>query len=255
MEYRAKPNQSVMRFHNHFETNERGMRSPSLIGETRPYAIVAGDSVVFGGAMIDQAELATTLLSNDNRLVANLSAGTWGPQNMRAALQANDDLQPTGIVVVLSAHDLADVPTFAPLDPRTHPRKAPLLAIAELVTNYLPRYLPGFATQAIAAPAPQMLQVGAGLYQDLLDQLTGDRAPSCIVFHPDRAELGTGDSAALHDIKRLTAAAGLATVDAAPFYRAAQGDIYLDAIHLNAVGQTALAAAIGACLALIGPPA
>ena len=48
------------------------------------------------------------------------------------------------VVLVASSHDVTDNPTFAPLDPNTHPTKKPLLALTEGLTRYLPRYLPAF---------------------------------------------------------------------------------------------------------------
>ena len=64
IEYMFKPNQSVTRFGNSFASNEYGMRSDSLaeksLDELR--IMVFGDSVINGGNLTDQSELATVLL-------------------------------------------------------------------------------------------------------------------------------------------------------------------------------------------------
>ncbi len=151
IEYMFKPNQDVYRFGNHFITNQYGMRSEPFtkkknINELR--IMVFGDSVVNGGNLIDHSELATSILKNKlseiidkDVVVGNISAGSWGPGNWLAYAQEYGFFDADIIVLVISSHDYADNPTFAPLDKNTHPTKKPISALVEGIERYLPRYL------------------------------------------------------------------------------------------------------------------
>jgi len=59
-EYRLKPNQKLTRFGNRIEVNAYSNRSAPLAA-TPP--LVFGDSVVWGGAVLDQALIATIMLN------------------------------------------------------------------------------------------------------------------------------------------------------------------------------------------------
>ncbi|VDC33970.1 SGNH/GDSL hydrolase family protein [Pseudogemmobacter humi] len=268
VEYRLQASQSLHRFGNLFETNERHMRSPTLIGETRPIWLVVGDSIPFAGGQVDQADLATSRLTDETRMVANLSAGSWGPANELAAIRANADLPLAGIVVVLNSDDLPDVPTFAPLDPNTHPTEAPVLALQEALIRYLPRYLPASLKPAPLPPVSadqQQADLAAGRqdYQDLLAGLAAQGIPVCLVLHPSRLELEPAPVPDAETIRRretglarfaemsdLAKVASIPVVEAADDYRneGAAPQIYLDGLHLTATGQAALARAIERCM-------
>jgi hypothetical protein len=152
IEYMFKPNQDVYRFSNHFITNQYGMRSEFFNknksgNELR--IMVFGDSVVNGGNLTDHANLATTILKDklskilDKKIViGNISAGSWGPGNWLAYAKEYGFFDADIIVLVISSHDYADNPTFAPLDKNTHPTEQPVLALVEGIERYLPRYLP-----------------------------------------------------------------------------------------------------------------
>lgn len=254
MEYRLVAGQALWRFHNRFETNERHMRSPTLIGETRPVILVVDDSVPYGGSQLDQSELATALLTGPDRHVANLSAQSWGPANILAALRENTDLDPEAIVVVLNGDDLFDVPDFAPLDPALTPVRNPVMALEEAVTRYLPRYLPAWTGGATREghPAAEDQEQGRADYRTLLAWLAArPETPSCVVLHPRLTEVRAGHSGTLQEMERLARQEGIRAVAAMPLYDAALAagqSVFLDDIHLDASGQQVLAQAIRACL-------
>lgn len=246
IEYMFAPNQDVFRFGNRQLYNEYAMRSEKVIdhkpeGEFRILSI--GDSVLNGGSLTDHEDLATTLLSHDGVQVLNASAGSWGPQNMLAYIEKFGLFEADLLIVVLSSGDVNDVPTFAPLNPKTHPTEEPFLALTEAITRYLPRYLPDFGASA----SSENLPVDDGSDPRALAaviSLANQPIPTCFVLHPTRDEyqtgvLGSGATA-------IRAAADEARIiDESPFIRS--GADFRDNIHLAINGQRALAEAMASC--------
>lgn len=153
IEYMFAPNQDVQRFGNRQLYNEFGMRSVGMEEVFQPRRVlVLGDSVLNGGNQTDHADLATTLSTDDKIFFGNVSAGSWGPANMGAWIDRYGFLEADTLVVVLSSHDLRDIPTFAALDPLTHPTRMPVSALVEGVERFLPRYLPASLTATNSAP-------------------------------------------------------------------------------------------------------
>ncbi|RAK09933.1 hypothetical protein ATI53_10619 [Salipiger aestuarii] len=258
IEYMFAPDQDMMRFGNHQRFNHYGMRSDDTPptkpeGEYRVLAI--GDSVLNGGSLTDQADLATTLLTKDGIRVLNASAGSWGPENMLAYVDRFGLFDADLVVVVLSSHDAADVPSFQPLNPGTHPQSAPLLALTEAAFRYLPRYLAHLSAGGAAVkgdvPPSETAPIAASAL-DAVRALSALPVPVCVVLHPNREEHRTGVRAA--GFVAIREAAGATTViDEAPFIRSETA--YRDPIHPSAEGQRALAGAISACSDRLSPGA
>ena len=151
IEYLFKPNQDVKRFNNRVLINAYGMRSHQFpkqkpAGEFR--LMVFGDSVLNGGNLTDHENLGTKIAQKELEgllgkpvQVGNISAGSWGPGNWLAYAKEFGFFGADLVVLVASSHDIADNPTFAPLDPNTHPQKAPVSALIEGAVRYLPHYL------------------------------------------------------------------------------------------------------------------
>lgn len=264
IEYLFRPNQDVMRFGNHFVVNEYGMRNEAFpekktAGELR--VLVFGDSVVNGGNLTDQEDLATTLLARRRAQnlggtvhVGNVSAGSWGRGNWLAYAREFGffDADADAVALVASSHDAADNPTFAPLDPSTHPQTKPLLALAEGVSRYLPRHLPRPAAQA--APLPSEAHVAAATRRGLSDLrefllLARAHAPRVLLLqHPELPELANGRWQPGHDaIAQVAAECEVPVIQLAPALAAAiqRGDQpYRDNIHVNEIGHAVLAEVI-----------
>ena len=144
-EYIAQPNQRRKRFGNRVVYNSHSMRNEELIpGSARILCI--GDSILNGGTLTDQSELATSILSKELSAetgkqvqVLNVSAGSWGPDNCLAYLKRHGHFGAKGIILVVSSHDAHDTMTFVPVvgQHRSYPSRQYPLAIMELWDRYL----------------------------------------------------------------------------------------------------------------------
>tara|TARA_R110000851_G_scaffold71769_2_gene159492 strand:- start:201 stop:1103 length:903 start_codon:yes stop_codon:yes gene_type:complete len=144
-EYIAQPNQNRTRFGNNISYNSFSMRSPE-VNEKWKVILGFGDSVLNGGVLTDQDDLATTKLSNElsklhNELIQflNISAGSWGLDNCYAYLQKFGDFNAEKIYLIVSSHDAYDNMDFEPIvgiNP-SFPNRQYKLAIYELFDRYL----------------------------------------------------------------------------------------------------------------------
>jgi len=270
IEYMFAPNQDRCRFGNRIYINRYGMRSADFPAEkTDPdeYRImVLGDSVVNGGSLTDHENLATTMLQKQLAeemdrpvVVANASAGSWGPPNLLAYTQTHGFFDADTVLIVLSSHDAADVPTFEPLNPATHPTHTPPLALWEGMTRYLPRYLPGAGAgaepdsaestdaDAIGETASQTAPTDPQALDALRQLITDARAAGCrviLIQHWTRDELAADQPGPGHAaIAAIARAQGTPTYQTAQAFRAAidRGQTpYRDHIHPSEAGQQAL---------------
>ena len=165
IDYLFVPGRTYHRFGNVISYNTFSMRaddvSPHKTDPNELRVLVIGDSVVNGGALTDDSQLATRMVQE--RLaqdlarpvwVGNVSAGSWGPGNQLAYLRKFGTFNADIAILVLSTHDIADVPDFAPDLGPDSPESPPVLAMEEAVYRYLPRYVPWPRTAA-ATPGLQ----------------------------------------------------------------------------------------------------
>ena len=234
--------------------------SPDVDG---PRVLVMGDSVVNGGALTDHGELATTLLqerlreTQSDAWVGHVSAGSWGPANLLAYVERFGWFDADVAILVLSTHDLEDLPAFRDRLGADFPTEPPALALEELVRRYLPRYVPALNEWLGAQPSPPTVRyddprdAGARALRALLDAAQARVATVVAVLHPTRAELAGAAGVAEEERRRALAAvladAGVATLDPVEHW-AARDDLHRDFIHVNAAGQRAYAT-LFACIA------
>lgn len=154
MEYLLQPSRTYYRFHKRFSVNQYSMRSDDFpLQKSSPNelrVIVVGDSIIYGGVLIDQRDIDTEILKRDLLqqlgrpvVVGNASAKSWGPPNELAYLQRYGTLHADVVVLELSSHDYADAPTFVPVVgiSAAYPAKTPRFALFDLFETYiLPRY-------------------------------------------------------------------------------------------------------------------
>lgn len=264
IEYLFKPDQDVTRFGNHFLINHYGMRSDAFAAkrEGRELRVmVFGDSVLNGGNLTDQTDLATSVLQKNlteltanNVVVGNISAGSWGPGNWLAYVKKYGFFDADIVVLVISSHDYADNPTFKPLNPNTHPTERPFLALTEGVMRYLPRYLPHFSstetkeTDHFAEPPTEQVSKGIEDLRNFLN-LAQKNAESVLVFqHWERDEINSGKAKSGNEsIRGLCESMGISSISLEPYFRNAienGKNPYRDNIHPNQTGQQLIAKAI-----------
>jgi hypothetical protein len=243
IEYMFAPNQNVSRFHRRTHINAWGMRSPDIDKAKPPgqyRVLVLGDSVLNGGVIVDQSNLATSQLTTGSRLYLNASAGSWGPPNMLAYVREFGTFDADAVVIVVSSHDAFDVPTFAPLSPLTHPTEEPISALYEGVT----RYAIPVVVSAMASPVTPQLGDVMPAFKDLLNTLSG--RPICVVQHITQAEIRSGEFESGHAlIGKAAHDAGAVVIDDAEYMDLQRS--FRDNIHLSVAGQADLKRAIEQC--------
>lgn len=205
-EYIALPNQTRFRFRNHILYNAFSMRSSEL--DTAAVKILGfGDSILNGGTMTDQDNLATEILSNSltksrGRKVQflNISAGSWGPDNCYAYLKRNGDFHAEAIYLVVSSHDAYDNMDFKKIvgENESFPDKQYPSAVLELFDRYL---LTRLTSSSTAWPKKQEIlginkkekdsKFNTG-FESFLKYSRANNIPLKFYLHADRDELTAG---------------------------------------------------------------
>jgi hypothetical protein len=261
IEYMFAPNQDVRRFGNRQLINEYGMRSPAMSewGSARR-VLVFGDSVLNGGNLTDHEALATTLATRDSpgSVFGNVSAGSWGVDNMLGWIETYGLLDADTVIFVLSSHDAVDAPTFTALNPMTQPTTRPVSALWEGIQRYLPRYLPqGIAGRLQGTRDPgQPIETthfgenGAVALPIVLNMLREAGIEACGVLHATRAERLASDYAGLDRLAEIFEQYGVPVLrmyEVRTQNPLNDDPIYRDEIHINAAGQQVLKAALLRC--------
>ena len=267
-EYIAQPNQHRYRFFSHIDYNSYSQRSDEP-DSTKTIVLGLGDSVIFGGTMLDQDSIATTLFSKETGMqMLNISSGSWGPDNCAAYLKEKGTFGAKAMVLVCSSHDAFDVMSHIPVVGiyPNYPDKQYKLAIWEVIDRYLmPRIKVYFIGKQLLDPDAQVVEKvkseerrvknsntasDEGVAQKSLnfnpgfDQLLliseGKHIPFFIYLHPEVGEIMSRkykegglmimEWAKTHHIKLIDGLNEGVTVD-----------MYRDVIHLNEKGQRNLA--------------
>lgn len=266
IEYMLQPNQDVYRFEKHFVVNQYGMRAENFAAKKPPEefrVMVFGDSVVNGGALTDQSDLATSLLKSKlsknytKAVVGNISAGSWGPGNWLAYAEEFGFFGADVIALVISSHDAADNPTFQPLNRKTHPMARPISALWEGIEKYLPQYFPSAnGVGGLVEPdrfgssdvVERDVQKGLDALKKFLLLAKEGRRTVLVFQHLEKAEISDG---AVHPghlkIKAACSELGITSISLEPYFRQSieNGNYpYRDNIHPNEIGQRLIADAI-----------
>ena len=267
-EYIAQPNQHRYRFFSHIDYNSYSQRSDEP-DSTKTIVLGLGDSVIFGGTMLDQDSIATTLFSKETGMqMLNISSGSWGPDNCAAYLKEKGTFGAKAMVLVCSSHDAFDVMSHIPVVGiyPNYPDKQYKLAIWEVVDRYLlPRIKVYFRGKQLLDPDAQVVKNvkseerrvknsnaarNEGVAQkalnfdpgfDQLLQISEEKhIPFFIYLHPEVCEVMSRkykegglmimEWAKSHHVKLIDGLNEGVTVD-----------MYRDVIHLNEKGQRNLA--------------
>jgi hypothetical protein len=265
LEYAFRPG-TYRRFGNIIRINSKHMRSEEFPDrKTSPdefRVMLMGDSVVNGGALTDQADLASEVLQKElpERLgrpvvVGNISAGSWGPGNLLAYARRFGLFDADVVVVVLNSVDAGDNPTgrrIVGVDP-SFPERRPWSAVWEGLARYVvPKIIPGGVSEAEPSPVASDSDPVARSMNDLdeLCTLVASTGARVILAHfPNRAELAGTMLPGHAAIKALAEARGLQLMELAPALAAARAkrtDPYRprDSIHPSAAGQQIMALAL-----------
>ena len=255
-EYIAQPNQHRYRFFSHIDYNSYSQRSDEP-DSTKTIVLGLGDSVIFGGTMLDQDSIATTLFSKETGMqMLNISSGSWGPDNCAAYLKEKGTFGAKAMVLVCSSHDAFDVMSHIPVVGiyPNYPDKQYKLAIWEVIDRYLmPRIKVYFRGKQLLDPDAQVVEKvksDEGVAKkalnfdpgfDQLLQISEEKhIPFFIYLHPEVGEIMSRkykegglmimEWAKTHHIKLIDGLnEGVAV------------DMYRDVIHLNEKGQRNLA--------------
>lgn len=250
-EYIAQPNQHRYRFLSHIDYNSYSQRSEEP-DSTKTIILGLGDSVIFGGTMLDQDSIATTLFSKETGMqMLNISSGSWGPDNCAAYLKEKGTFGAKAMVLVCSSHDAFDVMSHVPvvgIYPE-YPDKQYKLAIWELLDRYLlPMVKDWMGRTQLVDPDAQVVKGGVAqkslIFDSGFDQLLQiskeKKIPFVIYLHPEVGEVMAHqykeggqlimEWAEKHHVKLVKGLEEDITTD-----------MYRDVIHLNEKGQRNLA--------------
>jgi lysophospholipase L1-like esterase len=254
IEYLYKPSSSYRRFGNAISFNAFSMRSEEFaLHKSSPdelRILVMGDSVVNGGVLTDQSELATELLQHRiagelNRpvVVGNVATGSWGPPNLLAYAREFGLFQADIIIIVISSHDHVDALKFDPLGPDM-PRSTPTLAIQEAIQRYLPRYVPFLRSNSPPERTADQLAIdrvsALTALRELLDLVQSSGANVHLVQHFEQPELAQPPQEIFAEIAAIAADAHVSVSQLADAFSSAfaRGEQpYRDEIHPSALGQ------------------
>lgn len=245
-EYIAKPNQARKRFGNEIYYNQFSMRSDNPIPGTIK-VLGLGDSVLNGGALTSQEDLATTLLSGHlseeiicDVQVLNISYKSWGPDNALAYLKKYGDFGAEMIFIVVSSHDSFDTMTFKKvvgLD-RKYPSEQYFLATFEVLDAYLlPRLQKITKLEPKKESTTTMLKeksFNTG-FAGLLVYSTEKKLPLIVYLHPEKSEVEKG--AYNREGQMIIEFARNNNILLIEGLEGAKEEYYRDNIHINKIGQ------------------
>lgn len=196
IEYLFAPNQDCLRFGNRIRYNDKSLRNDyptSVLTNGENCVLMLGDSVLNGGALTDQAKLATTLAEKELRAqgrpfrILNCSAGSWGPVNCAEYVRKYGNFGAQSVYMVLNPGDLWDVPDHTPIvGTRSFPDKKPWLAVWELVYRYILPRLEDFIRERTSRLVSKEGLVRGGMSKDAAEAASLEAIGYCLGQAPDR---------------------------------------------------------------------
>lgn len=261
LEYAYVANQRTRRFGNWITINRWHMRAPDFAdtkaSDDELRVIVLGDSVIFGGQHVDDADVCSAIAgrllqqrTGRPTVVGNASAGSWGPPNLLAFVRRFGTLSADAVVIVLSSHDAEDVigKWFPVGRSPSYPDRKPRIALMELAARKVPRLMdhsppptPGVVRPADDDAIPD--------FRQLLALLRERGVPTVFFLHWEQRELKANQ--ADPGMQRLIDASrdeGIEPISLRPIFEANPAG-YRDNIHPSATGQHLLGQAIADAVA------
>jgi len=257
IEYILKPNQKLMRFGNNYIINQYGMRSADFpkdyYSANKLRVMVFGDSIANGGTRLDQSEIATSILQRQltaqgyNAYVGNVSAGSWGPENILEYIKIYGTFKADIAILVLSSHDAFDVPTFETLDQNSHPTTRPIFSLEFLFNKYVSKPTVELTKNKITKQKLEKIfkQKENKQLTELLTLLTSTVNKVVVVHHLSKNELITKTTTLASKIITSTCKRVVSNcIDTQDYYKKfnyKNSKFYFDNLHLASDGQAVLA--------------
>jgi len=257
-EYELIPSAHYRRWGNFIAINANGMRAPDHApwpGPAERRVLLIGDSVVYGNHFLDQAETIAAQLTGDlatnprlagcTVLALPMAVSSWGPANQAAALRRDGTFGAHAAAIVLSAHDLYDVPRLS-ADILPYQLTRSWTAIGDAVTALVLRKSRETATTDLR-PLEARAQLSLIALGDMVGQLRAAGIMPKLVYHPTTGERA---GSMRHERATLTDwawARGIETIDLGAEITTADG--YRDTIHPNALGAARIARVLARSLA------
>lgn len=250
IEYRMQPSKAYEKHGNRISYNAYSMRSDDFprrrTDPTEVRVMMLGDSVVNGHTFVDQEELASEVLKSGlaeklgrDVVVGNVSCGSWGPPNVLAYIERFGLFDADAVVLVLSGHDAADVPTFEGL-PIDFPSRRPVLALEEFVWKLWTRWTTPEERVATQAAKAQCLAAIGQIARYAKD----NGADFVVVLHSTLPELDHGEGEGLRWIREFCMAESIVVVSLRGAFAVDRWNgkvLYRDDIHTTAAGQRVMA--------------
>jgi len=258
IEYTLKANQQLTRFGNRYTVNEYHMRSeyfPNDYFNTDKLRImVYGDSIINGGTKLDQSEITTSILQrkligkNVKAYVGNISAGSWGPENILEYVKKYGSYQADIAFIVLSSHDAFDVPSFTELGSQSHPVKHHYSSLYELFLKYIARGSRKQPSNKVFREKKLIKDHNENKKLTQLVLLLKQQVKKVyIIQHYTKDELAKNTAPVGHSIiNRTCEITTIQCIDSKPLYLSLSelNDLYLDGLHLSQSGHLMLSSII-----------
>ena len=242
-EYELPGPRSYRRWGNRIEINAEGLRSEPL-QEGSERALLIGDSVVYGGHFLDQDEVISNqmealLAARDcARQVLPMAVSSWGPENQRAFLEKRGALGADWAGIVVSAHDLYDVPQKVPqiLPYRT---RTVWSATADAVLGVLERMR---QAEPPTLTVDERRRISLNALTEMKTRLTEAGAQVVMIYHPTVGELDAEPRWEEREFREWAARHRVPFFDLRTGGSPVEG--YRDQIHPNAQGAARIAEAL-----------
>ena len=264
IEYLARPNGEYMRFGNRVKYNAYSMRSddfaPTKTDPREIRVMTIGDSVLNGGNLVDQDDIATEIARKalEKKLgrpvvIGNISAGSWGPRNQLEYIRRFGVFDADLVILVTHSSELDDEPTYdVELGvTRKMVDQKPLLALSEFFSRYLveffQQFLPKEGDPTLADIDPRTtFEFSTRPDMEAMDEaITESGADFEIILHPRGRELDGNEHPRLDAIIDFARERDIRLADLSSSYLFSLqigNQIYeLGDIHINELGQELLA--------------
>ena len=202
--YYFKAGQDITRFGNRVMINQYHQRNPDIAftNDGRTWRVLmVGDSVTFGGTLLDQSETIPELLQSriqESRplQILNASAGSWGLGNALAYLEKFGTFESQLVILQIGSHDLLQAKSDSSSVGRhpSKPDRMPWCALSELVGRYLwprlhPPPVPVKARELAKEDQERLFNLNMADLKKIL-RLAGAAHAEILVLHtPDRDEV------------------------------------------------------------------